>query len=325
MSLNAHLAVMRNPFSTAVPSPKVMDGRAALSSSERANTSFPLTSSGGKMTILLIPGYTCPAAVYFDGGDGTTADPKYGCGFFAEEHRLTKTTTGVAKANTSADKFRLVSAGMRVSAINNSENNNGWFEAIRINPSWSTGDFGLAAIPNQSTKVVIPGIERLELGLCNFDNTTWANSPSYITGKLRDLHKHMFYLQTQDDREFTKIAESVEVDVTAVSGQSLDAINATKGGDDLVTQSFDTVFDMIALRIHTTPSSSTALQASVHIHTVHNFENIYDPANGLARFHTPTMSFPGAVMQVDRAIKSDFKPSVIRQASGGRYNPRYRR
>jgi len=58
--LSAHLAVIKNPFSTAVPTAKVPDGRSPTSLSTRWHVSDSVASTSGKFLFVLQPSPTCP-------------------------------------------------------------------------------------------------------------------------------------------------------------------------------------------------------------------------------------------------------------------------
>jgi hypothetical protein len=222
------------------------------------------------------------------------------------------------------EKFRLVSAGMRVSCINNSENNNGYFEAIRVNidydslrtvmyyPFKDLRQFGTAPDPSDIWN----------------NSHQWVNDPTYVTGKLRDLYKHNFHLKPVSEREFNSVGDNQEWNVDRKSktdGQS--AWYGHPGSSN--TGGIDKNFDCIAIAIHAAPVKTPATMHSpentaltCHVHTVHNYEQVFHPRSTLSRFMTNNLSYPRISDETDRLIKRDQKASNIRSASTTPYNVR---
>jgi hypothetical protein len=373
MSLQAHLAVQRNPFSTAVPTAKVCDGKTSSSLGERVQTSFQIDNAGSTLTIALSPSWTS-AAVWskqsLTAGNpaATPPVPPTLVPVYGETHSAGRSCTLVKTSNTNltvnavqlpdgnedslagadiamdqindgeqpdpvavgstrfvvktpanaADRERLVSQGMRITPINNSENNNGWFEAVRIPTSYSMEDMLLfrtggtwADLEDYSTGIINVSPGKFEAGV--FGSLDWVNQPGYITGKLRDISKHIFYLQTLGDREFTRRKETSIVD-TSGADDTIVATGIQRGLTD-ADQYFDTNFDTVLVRIHTTIASATEKASSVHVHCVQNFEQCFDHQTVFKRFETLTLSNESAVKAVDRSINRDCKPSFIRYAN----------
>jgi hypothetical protein len=218
----------------------------------------------------------------------------------------------------SPDKFRIVSAGLRINAINNAEANNGWFEAIRINPGYEISECALFKKDNNRERWGI-GVDHNKFANRVFAvGSNWANLPGYVTGKLRDIGKHMFYLQsTTVDRRFEDLEESFSTKSRSVDTSVICQLH----NGPTASQGFDRSIDTILVRIHTTVTNAVVGDCMVHVHSVINYESTYDNSSPLARFQSSCISAESAVSAVDRAIKRDSKPSIIRQGSAGRYNP----
>jgi hypothetical protein len=227
MSVSDHLAILRNPFSLAIPTGKVPDGKVNLSTSERLQTSFQKNFGNGEMTILLSPNFSTAYVVQVKTSAPGVVPATYdmsaiGYGdaghVMTYDHNVIQGTHTVRKAESAADKWRLVSAGMRISLVNTSERNDGWFEAIRLNTSYSPQDF---VVDNPQGALVdymvYQNIGITEGGILNSRNS-WANDPSYITGKLLDIHKWMFYLQASEERDFKALPTEWEDDLGAADG-----------------------------------------------------------------------------------------------------------
>jgi hypothetical protein len=315
MSVNEHLAVLRNPFSLATPTAKVPDGKVNLSTAERQQTSFQKQFVARESVIMLCPSFSVPYVIT----NNTTVAPA--AQVYVQEavqygdagHVLTYATPGArhtfTKSVTAPDKWRLVSAGLRMSLTNNSDTNDGWFEAIRVNTSYSPQDFRVTnpQAPNVNFNVY-QDILTMERGILNYDQS-WANDPSYMTGKLRDIHKWMFYLQASEERDFKSLPSTWEDNIGAEHDDVFTCSNAS------VTPGFmiDSGFDCCAIRLHT--SSTVALPTSMLIHSVHNFEGVYDASSTLCKFQSSTPNAPELVLKSDRYMRRDIKPAVLRVAT----------
>lgn len=221
----------------------------------------------------------------------------------------TKLLATYVKNKDAPDEYRMVSAGMRLTCINAADSNNGWFEAIRIRPSWSTE--GTKAYPNNADPKLATAFalsvdpNRWEEGVLVQSN--WSNDPSYVTGRLRDLGRHTFYLQNFKGRRFQRWPAQVNEDAF----------------DDYEEQpcGFDPNFDVVAVRVFSSASDTSTLQQTIHCHVVKNWETMYDANKALARFMTSTISAKKAVEYTDRQMTRDPKASMIRSASS--YSYRY--
>jgi hypothetical protein len=97
------------------------------------------------------------------------------------------------------DRFRLVSAALRLSCVNTAQFNGGWFEAVRVATDYQISAGQALTVLSEydvSSGVPCPN-DGWEGKVMSSDR--WPNHPSYVTGKLSDLYKHQFYLQPQGD------------------------------------------------------------------------------------------------------------------------------
>jgi hypothetical protein len=208
------------------------------------------------------------------------------------------------KSTFAPDRWRLVSAGLKVILTDNSVQNDGWFEAIRLN--WSKTErsntyFDLVdeegvAIPNRC--IIGIDMSSVDAAVLAFESV-WTNDPSYMTGKLRDIDKYMFYLQSMEERDF----------VFYKSSWTDDAHGISPSYDSLIDKNFDNV----VIRFHTgtdLPAGTVAEQSRIVLNTIHHFEEIYDQGNFLAKFQTPCLNVPGEVRKFDRELRSHILPGV---------------
>lgn len=271
MSIASNLAVMRNAFSTASATAKIPDGSVSHSLTERLANAGAIASPQGRITILIGPQLN----VMFQYADTTQVTALQ-----TVFNRHSRDRDNIIGNVGNIDQWRLVSTGLRLGCINGSETLNGWFEAVRM----TSPDYGSGA--NFETGELPADVEGNIL-----NETNWANHPSYVTGRLRDLSKHTFYLQpVKDTFDF-------------VAGGLID----------------DRSWDFIAIRIHSIPSGDDTLQTSIHYHVVKNFELCYDANSALARFQTTCPVYKKGVESVRRGLIRDPKATMIRQASAYAY------
>lgn len=305
MSLQDHLAVMRNPFSTATTTPKVCDGKVGHSVGVREANAFTVSSLKGTLHYILYPGLGSGLTVIDNiGGTATSTPPRddkvaYN-GLELTSAALASTDTTGLKKNEAPDRWRIVSQGLRLTPINNSENNNGWFEAIRVPFAYDEKSLLNRPLNNTATPPVA-----VQAAVCinpTFEgqiltSNQWAKHPSYVTGRLRNLEKHMFYLQPNQDREFVN---------------NIDTLN---------TQ-MDSNYDIICIRIFASPAATDGQTLNVMHHMVQNFEFLFDAKNERSRYHSPSINYQAAVTKNDKFLNRDPKASTIRNASGYAYSVR---
>jgi hypothetical protein len=291
MSVNSHLACMRNAFSTACAGPKVPDGRvsASLAMKEAACEVYVFPAGVNKVIFCLMPGLRVGLSIYPIATTTTGTPPvvttTLQAGAFL--HTGIEGTSFTSVAQEAPDKFRLVSGGLRLSAVNAAEYNNGWFEAIRVDSRIRPTDW--VTLNGGSTPAT--GFEN---GLLTSSN--WCNHPSYVTGRLSNLYKHQFNLQNINNRDF-------------ISANA----NATANAN------YDDGFDIVLVRISSV--ATTTIQPAIHYHMCANWETVYDAGTQGSKWHSPCLAAEGLVKKVDQAIKRDPKASIIRSPNSFAYQP----
>ena len=212
------------------------------------------------------------------------------------------TTTAVQMRNQQKiSKWRNLSTAMKVTLLNNEEENDGWFELIRTNRATSIADYDLWPVSNtvmnsgnQIVAVLAPsGGEKL-------DSVELVNDSSYVAGKLSELKNHTWQLKrTNDTSEFINMEQkyatyaAMERNVNAryLSLEENDSLQPT-----MHRHLVDPDFDEITLIIHGRTDGKT--QALVE--TCSNFELVYDDASDLAQFMTPNTAMVG----VEEAVRA---------------------
>jgi len=350
------LVVYRNPFSTATTNPKIPDGKVLQSCGIRLQAVNEFTNNvSPHMQFVIYPGLMngvsyidwepnvalVPAAVPVNAGVNpdtppdrrliTRGDMKYS--------NLTSFASSVPVANGAVDfpaatwnvdytqqnesstltQWRVVSQGVRLSLTNNSDENDGWFEAIRMptkrnpeyfevrQPTGPGGPYGVV-VPDPT----IPWIA----------NRNLVEHPSYVTGKIRDMHRYLFQLKPQNsDHEFIPLEKKykniptgrAKTEMLAAAGNA-DGVAAWNNNydslKDYLTSQLDDSFDCILIRLHARPMGPlppvvpanpgaiyVPTPTRIMVHSVTNMEVVFDDAGFLSRFHTEcksTSKFAGA-------------------------------
>jgi hypothetical protein len=184
--------------------------------------------------------------------------------------------------------WRLVSQGLRLSLLNPAEEDDGWWEAIRVNSpvdsdAWTMGTVGIAKDTTNggciSPTVLLDSLAVSEL----------VNERSYATGLLRDMKDHVFSLHPiKDDHDIKQ-----QVSKRAVSATDVASLNATDqvisfdGGRDDVTDFIERItdqsYDMVYIRVHGRTATN---KSRLHLNVVSNQEITFSPGEREARFHT---------------------------------------
>lgn len=313
MSASNHLAVMRNPFSTAVANCKIPDGATSVSAACRYSHSKHVASTKGALYVIVTPNITCPISVYEPGESGAAPVVAGTDGHFiytvdSRQMTLGSTSTGFAPAVPS--QYRVTSQGLRLSLINNSSDNDGWFEAIRINPSYGASDYLMTG--DTLTSRFTNNYLFEDQILVKSDSTLidWSMHPSYVAGRLRDIAKHTFILHREDESTYIDIKEAT---VGAATSSGAVVPNSYTGDTWWVDTRMDTI--LIRMRANAVDSTTGSTQMSVHFHSVQHVEECYDSNSTFGRFQTVCPLAKTALSATLGAMRRDLKPSMLRVAT----------
>lgn len=254
----AQVAILVDPFSL-VSQPKLWDGKKSSSSGIRLRATGELTlDQAGPTYLCVVPGHstclawqTAPATDYFNlpfrGHLGTAVD------------------RGNVKL------ARIVSCGLRLTMINNSDQNEGYWEAARISvqPSDFTVDVASGALRYKLTQPSDPLLVGTGLAGSNpVPNIVLSNHLTYQSGKLRDLENVQFKLNSVDnEHDFAPIYEPPSADMF-----------------------LDQSFDMILIKLHGRQQNTGPTQLMYD--AVSNQEVIYLEDTSLARLMTTNLKVP---------------------------------
>lgn len=321
------LTTIKNPFNTAAFASKVPDGKCGYSIGVKRQVSKQIVSSKGAKIFVLTPTFNCSGfncdvvgnvidgIEYhtFSDSDITVRAPSATA--LAGTAAAT-VETNLTLGNNSPEKWRMVSAGMKITLTNNSEKNDGWFEAIRVNASPSSKDYVFLKNVGQDEGIlgVHPFFEDSIIG----KSESWVNHPSYVTGKLRDLHKHMFILQqVNGSRDFCTIRQNntssgfkdPQIPIGAFKSGPSEAFTF-KNADEIEHWADDSCFDVVLVKCYSATDTVGSSTTNLHLHMVHNHEYIYDSLSTYSKFQTPTSNMASSVLRATALINSDSKPSI---------------
>jgi hypothetical protein len=291
--------VFKYPFSTTTLSCKIPDGSCTLSSGQRFHTSAVLTAGNtGVGWIALLPSFN-NGFLYSTGlTNATTAATNAAAGIVTAAAVAANATVGIdpVPGNVGGDaplvgwsavqypgqfpditygaapadhfgggpaspatmaarlaKWRIVSTALKINLINSSEFNDGYFEAIRISMGVENDAHDEDALRTE-----------LNAAVTN-NNTQMIDQPSYVTGKLKDIHKFVFQSRP-------------------------DGLNHDFNSN---TDTLDNGFDCVLIRItgRTVAGADTNV-TKLMCHVVSNQEIVYKSTYALSRFHTESYYLP---------------------------------
>lgn len=249
------MSILINPFSTSTMAPKLPDGKVPRTSGIRLrNTGELACSITGPSMIALIPGLS-NALCWNISGAATVAAPAAFSGHI-----------GTVADRANVQKGRIVSAGMRLSLLNNADENDGYWEACRMPVSAS--DFTIDATT---------GLARLNFLVDATKNL--SQYQTYQTGKIRDLHRIQFDLSSQDtEHDYNTL-------LAAAAG-------------DMVDTRFDVVIVKINGRLGTGVSPTRLMY-----NCISNQELVYKEDTALARLMTKTKRSPVFNAMIQKQVK----------------------
>ena len=338
------LSVYVNPWSTATTNPKVPDGKCRLSTGLRLqNVHEYLNDNNGPMEFIIFPGCACglsansrtvdnsmpPGSISAVGSEGDLLYENHGT--------FTPSKNGnfevfVQERSAAIAKWRLVSQAVRFTLINNADENDGWFEAIRFTVTSdygkliakrtaATGGVGyVAPTDGQANPGNGPGHDSI------FDNIgNLVEHPSYISGKLRDIHRYQFQLRPIDtDHDFRDVHRQYVIHENAILGDDDPDPLSTAGytqddfshearemKDGLVDQSYDLIF----IRCHGRAAATGVNPTRIMAHVVSNQEIMYEQGSAFSRYHSETDASPYFKPVSQKMVEGNIKAGWKTKAS----------
>lgn len=183
-------------------------------------------------------------------------------------------------------QWRIGSQGLRVTYLNNSHEDDGWFSAHRVVQQNNTDNYLLA----RADLRLMVAAEAQEKLLCIPQNKLGtdqeeANDPTFITGSLKNIGAYQFKL-AKTDNEYSFIHPRHEWNTKgklvkpATTNKSMINLVAANNQDQKIPY-IDFGFDMVVIRVH---AGSSTCQLLVEVSS--NQEYVYDESSYLSAFMT---------------------------------------
>jgi hypothetical protein len=181
------MSFMINPFSMAIKSPKLLDGKVTRSAGLKLRkTGEIICSTSTVTTVVVLPGLSNSICW---SKDNTNFVPQAFPGHVAAD---------TDRAN--IKMARVVGCGLRLNLVNNAETDDGYWEAARVSADLS--DF-----------VISPSGGGSQVEYAGDYNTDLANNATYMTGRNRDLHKYIFKLNSfTTEHPFCTVKPTTDLD-----------------------------------------------------------------------------------------------------------------
>lgn len=302
------IAVMKNPFEE-VMNPKIPDGQCSQSLGFKNQAVADFVIGEDVVNIFFFPGIG--AGMFID--KRRINDTTVGSAWMRFDNEHLKFTFGGGPAPlvsltqddaTLAARWRVVSQACKVTLVNGTDDNDGWWEAIRFVPPKTPEDYDA----NDASGVIPAPVDGSFWGKISVGygaGTNMINTPGYTTGKLRDLHKHMFYLQTHQNshpfRELEKVYQWSNDEPQAHEWeQTLNAL-------------WDHSMDVVLLRIHGNSqivANSCCKPTRLMFHLVQNQEVIYANNGILSQLMTRSESADASVQKAYASLSRSPAPSM---------------
>jgi len=194
MSLQTYTKSLLDPFDKGMSQPKLLDGKVSRSSGIRLRATGEITCNGaGSTYIALIPGASNVICWRVDNDPNVpevTPTPFQG-----------HLDSVADRANVKS--CRTVGTALRLSLVNSADQNEGYWEAARIPTSALEFSFteAVPANPDPAGDGSLPPTPAMynsavSMTLGNLDLSNYA---TYLTGKLRDIHRYQFKLNAIDN------------------------------------------------------------------------------------------------------------------------------
>lgn len=267
--ITRHLAVYHNAFSTASTGAKIPDGKSYHSTGLRLQAVKEFTANtNGTMDFLIFPGINngmIAAGV-------TDNDASWGMPYSSHCVIDPEGDNYVQADETRILRWRIVSQACKFTLTNNSDENDGWWEAIRIQTHGGTGEGFKLVLHGDGRTVIGPATTGQIPGITLGSFPNLVEHPTYVTGKLRDIHREIFDLMPMGaDHDFQRLDQGV-FSATEITSNFCDSEN----------------YDAIFVRIHGRGGTGTPTRVMAHM--VSNQEVLYDENTSLARYHTESPS-----------------------------------
>lgn len=322
-----------DPFSLSVINPKIPDGKTNMSIGLRLQSVGEVQFGTSSITTFVVyAGFGCVCVANRQNNQILNTKS-----FPFEDHGQAR---AVIDATTNVPTFemvgqaaqtaqwRAVSVGVKLSLINNAEENDGWVESVRLHLNNDPSAFALQPIANAD--FLVDGGDRDQPAVLvpntkapfNDQHTrNLANHPSYATCKLRNIHKIPFVLHPLNtDHDFSLVEPALKSSSTAdlVAKKGV-AFNQNSSESKFLDGNLDRNFDVLIIRVHGRSAAQGGTPTRLLVHTVSNQEIVYAEGSNMSRFMSRA---PAANQSAVQAISTAVRSNVTSMTPGRGVTPR---
>ena len=290
--------LLYNPFAKTNMAPKIADGREYMSSGIRLQGVTELKCDGEPFYVAVFPGLSNGIWASHTGVAAATVPSLNAAPYIIpyKNHYVGNVTkdpdidvyTLTQDLNQTIAKWRLVSQGIRFQLLNNSDENEGWFEMIRYQMYPAKTQLSVTKMGDGpvSGVMALSGAAANTMPGYKIDaNENLCEHPTYQTGKLRHLNRMIFKLfANTGDHEFISLPGTY---------------TCSNDFEKLI----DTSFDCLLFKIHPRSVDSTvpaSQPTKLLCHVISNQEIVYDESSTLARHMTSNGNTSGASKRIVR-------------------------
>lgn len=308
-TVSEQLHTVHNPFAGLTSQPKIPDGKVNDSLGFETSTVREIKNSAAYDTIHMLMFAGQNAMLIWEGGNAGLSRnyeiPGFTGSGSVDWSKIVDTTGGLVVDPESYGLWRVVSAGMQLKLLNPVEEDDGWWEAIRVSDGMNAAGWRLTTTDNSSNRAAngtIAPVEYLQRykAIANMSNDT-----TYSTGLLRDLHRVQFELHGRMDyHDFTnRRTEMFLPDDSFLNYSIITEEGIFQDGHDdaheLIDNFVDKSYDMVYLRLHCRSNDGEDNRGSrFHMHLCSNQE-IYFPQEAREnRFHTKGETVGAEMMSI---------------------------
>lgn len=315
------LALYHNPFSRSTGQPKIPDGKAGYSLGLKSQQIKELNNATTFTTLhcLLYPGAGGGLAVYGVNEGGPSAVTNQWLMGYNDHgniniNDLTGKVSGDSASFTTGDnypKWRVVSQGVTARLVNPGEEDDGWWEAVRLTEENDPGNFSLLVKEN-GTDNATASIGPNPLFMATLAITNLVDQKSYTTGRLKDIHKTQFDLHALGEEHdfvdrYQRTTVTVGSDCSTIVNNRTNLTAGSGVARDIFRSEYDNSMDCVYLRIHcrTNTGSGTQLGSRVVFHVVGNQEVVYGLNQKESKYHTETHEIGQEMDMHTQAMRAD--------------------
>jgi hypothetical protein len=298
--LRENVAGFLNPLHPGAP--RIMDGKAPESQTFNHREVFDLSLDNGSINniICLAPNISTPFQGIYTQSAGAGDNNFYiHPPTFDFSYTLNGTAPGVNfTINTfltlegAIDRWRMVSSGMRITLLNTSEQNDGWYEAWRVTDIPTAQEFELMEKAGAATSLAAIIAPSFLTSQASYSNR--IQFESYHVGSLKDIHNGIFSLRPITmNHPWKNLEDRIDSNAGLVNvpdtrhNQNYYKCNDNQNEDRqrLRNTLWDETFDTVLIVIH--PGNN---DCQLLVECATNLEVVYEATSQFARFMIPTQT-----------------------------------